>query len=263
MLDFAELKSAFDELGLTNKPVIAHASLRPFGHIQGGADTLLRAMLASFDSSIIMPTHTYKTKIIPEVGPPNNGITYGSGKEANKMAEPFHLDMQADPMMGILPETLRNHPFATRTPHPILSFAGINADAALGTQTLYDPLAPIGVLAEQDGWVLLLAVDHTVNTSIHYAEKMAGRKQFIRWALMDDRVVECPNFPGDSSGFQAIEEYVKDDTRRVEVDKAYIQAIPLKRLFDEVVTLVKKDPLALLCDRGDCERCTAIRALQA
>jgi aminoglycoside 3-N-acetyltransferase len=262
MLDFAELKSAFDELGLINKPVIAHASLRPFGYIQGGADTVLRAMLASFDSSIIMPTHTYKTKIIPDVGPPNNGITYGSGQEANKMAEPFRLDMRADPMMGILPETLRNHPLATRTPHPILSFAGINADAALGTQTLYDPLAPFGVLAQQDGWVLLLAVDHTVNTSIHYAERLAGRKQFIRWALMDDRVVECPNFPGDSSGFQAIEEFVRADTRRVEVGKAYIQAIPLKRLFDEVVTLVKKDPLALLCDREDCERCVTVRALQ-
>lgn len=262
MLDYPELKSAFDELGIINKPVIAHASLRPFGYIQGGADTVLRAMLASFDSSIVMPTHTYKTKIIPDVGPPNNGITYGSGQEANKMAEPFHLDMRADPMMGILPETLRNHPFVTRTAHPILSFAGINADAALSTQTLYDPLAPIGALAEQDGWVLLLAVDHTVNTSIHYAEKLAGRKQFIRWALMDDRVVECPSFPGDSSGFQAIEEYVKADTRRVDVGKAYIQAIPLKRLFDEVVTLVKKDPLALLCERQDCERCTAVRALQ-
>jgi len=262
MLDFAELKSAFDELGLVNRPVIAHASLRAFGYIQGGADTVLRAMLASFDSSIIMPTHTYKTKIIPDVGPPNNGITYGSGQEANKMAEPFHLDMRADQMMGILPETLRNHPFATRTAHPILSFAGINAEAALHTQTLYDPLAPIGALLEQDGWVLLLAVDHTVNTSIHYAEKLAGRKQFIRWALVDDRVVECPNFPGDSSGFQAIEEYVKADTRRVDVGKAYVRAVPLRRLFDEVVMLVKKDPLALLCEREDCERCIAVRALQ-
>jgi len=262
MSGYAELKSAFDELGLSNKPVIAHASLRPFGYIQGGVDTVLRAMLASLDSSIIMPTHTYKTKIIPDVGPPNNGITYGSGREANKMAEPFHPDMRADPMMGILPETLRNHPLAARTSHPILSFAGINANAALSTQTLYDPLAPIGALAEQDGWVLLLAVDHTVNTSIHYAERLAGRKQFIRWALLNDRVVECPNFPGDSSGFQVIDGYVKADTRRVDVGNACIQAVPLKRLFDEVVILVKKDPLALLCDREDCERCTAVRALQ-
>ena len=98
--------------------------------------------------------------------------------------------------MGILPETLRNHPSATRTAHPILSFAGINADFTLFTQTLYEPLAPIGALAELDGWVVLINVDHTVNTSIHYAEKLAGRRQFVRWALVGDRVVECPNFPG-------------------------------------------------------------------
>jgi aminoglycoside 3-N-acetyltransferase len=167
--------------------------------------------------------------------------------------------MRADPMMGILPETLRNHPSATRTAHPILSFAGVNADYALLTQTLYEPLAPVGALAEQDGWVILINVDHTVNTSIHYGEKLAGRKQFIRWALVDDRVVECPNYPGDSMGFQAVDEHIKSDTRRVQIGDAFIDAIPLKRLFEVVQSLIRKDPLALLCERTDCERCAAIR----
>lgn len=235
-----------------------HASLKPFGHIQGGSETVLEAMLASFPS-IIMTTHTYKTRIVPDVGPPNNGIVYGSGKDKNKMAEPFHLAMRADPMMGILPETLRNHPLARRTGHPILSFAGVNADFALCTQTLSEPLAPIGALAAQDGWVVLINVDHTVNTSIHYAEKRAGRKQFIRWALMDDRVVECPNYPGDSMGFQAIEKHISFDTRRVEIGDGFTQAVPLRRLFEVVLGLLRKDPFALLCERTDCERCTALR----
>jgi aminoglycoside 3-N-acetyltransferase len=216
-------------------------------------------MLASFPS-IIMPTHTYKTKLTPDVGPANNGIVYGSGKDKNKMAVPFHLEMRADPMMGILPETLRNHPSAIRTAHPILSFAGVNANSILCTQTLSEPMAPIGALAEQNGWVVLINVDHTVNTSIHYAEKLAGRKQFIRWALLDDRVVECPNYPGDSNGFQAIEEYIRFDTRRILLGEACIQAVPLKSLFQVVQDLIKKDPLALLCERIDCERCTAVRA---
>jgi aminoglycoside 3-N-acetyltransferase len=175
------------------------------------------------------------------------------------MAVPFTLDLPVDPMMGILPETLRKHPLATRTAHPILSFAGVNAEEALFTQTLYEPLAPIGVLAEQDGWVLLINVDHTVNTSIHYAERLAGRKQFVRWALVDDRVVECPNYPGDSMGFQVIEDYLQADTRRVKMGKACIDAVPLKRLFEVVQGLIRKDPLALLCERTDCERCNAVR----
>mgnify|MGYP003574978638 CR=1 FL=1 len=260
MSGYDGLFSAFQTLGLQQKPVIAHASLRPFGYIHGGAEAVLAAMLDSF-ASVIMPTHTYKTKIIPDVGPPNNAIVYGNGIYKNKMALPFHLDLQVDPMMGILPETLRKHPSSTRTAHPILSFAGVNADDALFTQTLYEPLAPIGVLAEQDGWVMLINVDHTANTSIHYAEKLAGRKQFVRWALVDDRVVECPNYPGDSMGFQAIEEYISADTRRVEIGAAFIQAVPLKRLLEAVQNLIKKDPLALLCERTDCERCNAVRMM--
>jgi aminoglycoside 3-N-acetyltransferase len=61
---------------------------------------------------------------------------------------------------------------------------------------LDDPLAPVGALAEENGTVLLIGVNHTVNTSIHYAEKIAGRKQFIRWALTPQGVRECPGFPG-------------------------------------------------------------------
>jgi len=260
MLDYSQLRSAFEKLGLIDTPVIAHASLKPFGYIQGGAEAMLKAMLASF-ASLIMPTHTYKTKIIPEVGPPNNGIVYGNGIYKNKMAQPFHLGMKADSMMGVLPETLRCDPSATRTAHPILSFAGVNADFALLTQTLYEPLAPIGALAEQNGWAVLINVDHTVNTSIHYAEKLAGRKQFVRWALVDERIVECPKYPGDSMGFQGIEEFIRPDTRRVTIGDAFIDAIPLKRLFEVVQRLIRENPLALLCDQPDCERCSAVRVI--
>ncbi len=258
MLDYTQLKSSFEALGLHDKPIIAHASLKPFGFIEGGAEAVLDAMLASF-ASVIMPTFTYKTEIVPDVGPPNNGLTYGSGHDRNKMAESFRPDLRADPLMGILPETLRNHPSATRTAHPILSFVGINADLTLFTQTLYEPLAPLGALAELDGWVVLINVDHTANTSIHYAEKLAGRKQFIRWALVGNRVVECPNYPGDSLGFQTIESHLTFDTRRVPIGEGFIQAVPLQRLFDVVKELIKKNPLALLCERLDCERCNAVR----
>lgn len=206
-----------------------------------------------------MPTFTYNTMVTPEVGPPNNGIRYGSDRDNNKRAEPFHLTMPSDKMMGILPWVLLQQEGAIRTAHPILSFGGVRADGALATQTLFEPLAPIGVLAEQNGWVVLINVDHTVNTSIHYAEKLAGRRQFVRWALVENRVVECPGYPGDSSGFQAIEEYIGSDTHRVDIGEGFLQALPLKRLFEAVQEMIKKDPLALLCERMDCERCNALR----
>lgn len=254
----SDLKTGLAKLGLTKHLVIAHASLKAFGHIEGGAETMLAALLDSV-RGIIMPTFTYKSMLNPEVGPPRNGITYGSETDLNKLAEAFYPDMPADKMMGVLPEFLRKHPKAKRSSHPIQSFAGIRADAVINSQRIYDPLSPIGMLAEQDGWVLLLGVDHTVNTSIHYAEKLAGRLQFIRWALLQDRVVECSGFPGDSDGFNVIAPALEKYTRRVEIGDALVQAVHLKSLIKVVMDQIKENPFALLCQRQDCERCTAVR----
>ncbi len=257
MLTYRALTEAFLDLRLRDSPVIAHASLSAFGEIKGGADTLLGALLDTVDA-LVMPTFTYKTMVTPETGPPRNGIRYGS-PDANRLAIPFTPQMPADPLMGILAETLRKHPAARRTHHPILSFAGINADFALDAQTLYSPLKPIAALIERGGWVLLLGVNHTVNTSIHYAEKLAGRRQFTRWALTPNRVVECPGFPGCSNGFEAIAPELSRATRRVQIGNALVQAIPLWGLMDIVTARLRKDPYALLCDKPDCPRCNAIR----
>ena len=76
---------------------------------------------------------------------------------------------------------------------------------------------------------------------------------------MQDRVVECPGFPGDSEGFEAIAPAVEKYTRRVEIGNALVQAVHLKSLIKVVVDQLKQNPFALLCQRPDCERCTAVR----
>jgi len=248
------------DLHLAGAPVIVHSSLKSFGQVEGGPGTVVNALVAVFETGIV-PTFTYKTMIIPRIGPDNNGIVYGSQQGLNQMAEFFTPRMFADPLMGIIPEMFRRHPRAKRSNHPIQSFAGINAGKVLTAQTMTDPLAPLGLLEKADGWVVLIGVDHTVNTSIHYAEKLAGRRQFIRWALTPKGVVECPGFPGCSAGFQAIAPEMEKFTRKVQIGGALVQAVPLKMLFKVVVGRIKNDPLALLCQQEDCERCNQIRKL--
>jgi aminoglycoside 3-N-acetyltransferase len=257
-VSFGDLRAGLFPLGLSHTPVIAHASLKAFGNVDGGGETLVRAILDSV-GALIMPTFTYQTMVTPEVGPPNNGTAYGHELNLNRMAEPFTPNLPADKQMGIVPEALRHHPRAKRSLHPIQSFAGVYAEKYLAAQTIEDPLGPIRALAEAEGWVLLLGVDHTVNTSIHYAEKLAGRRQFTRWAMLPDRIVECPGFPGDSSGFDAIAPELVKDIRLLKIGDAAVQAMPLRSLFAAVVNRIKTDPLALLCQRDDCERCMAIR----
>jgi len=258
MLNREDFSAALESLELENKPAIAHASLRSFGPIQGGAETVLNALLDCV-SGLVMPTFTYKTMITPEVGPPNNGLKYGTKRDLNLMAEPFRYTMTVDPLIGTLSERLRHHPGGVRTAHPILSFAGVDVDAALMAQTTFNPFSPVGWLADHDGWVLLLGVDHTVNTSIHYGEKLAGRRQFVRWAFTPKRILECPGFPGCSDGFEAIRPDIELFTQRVELGGSFIEAVSLHVLLQAVQTRLKTNPLALLCQRDECERCDAVR----
>jgi aminoglycoside 3-N-acetyltransferase len=110
-----------------------------------------------------------------------------------------------------------------------------------------------------DGWVLLLGVDHTANTCIHFAEKLAGRKQFVRWALTENGTVTCPGFPGCSAGFEIIEPEVRPFTKTIKVGEATVRALPLRALMVRVIEMIKKDKYALLCNRSDCERCAEVR----
>jgi len=135
-------------------------------------------------------------------------------------------------------------------------------DDALLTQTTFNPFSPIGWLADREGWVLLLGVNHTVNTSIHYGEKLAGRKQFVRWAFTPKRILECPAFPGCSDGFEDIRPDIELFTQRVELGDSFIEAVSLHVLLQAVQTRIKTNPLALLCQRNECERCDVVRTIE-
>ncbi|TLN25643.1 AAC(3) family N-acetyltransferase [bacterium] len=263
MLSYRDLVSGLKQINLDAKmPVIAHASLSSFGEVRGGAEALMGALLSQV-GGLMMPTFTYKTMITPQEGPAENGLAYGSAEDQNRMAEFYTPDMPADRLMGVLAEAVRLHPQAKRSVHPILSFSGVGVEDALSAQTLEEPLAPIEVLAKQGGWVVLLGVDHTCNTSLHAAEKRAGRKQFVRWALTDEGVRACPAFSGCSNGFEQIAPIVKGITRFARIGNAEVRALPLTPMLEIAAGLIREDPLALLCSSPDCERCQAVRAVTA
>ena len=259
MITYRDLINALRDLGLDGSlPAIAHASLSAFGHVQGGAETVVGALIEA-TGGLIMPTFTYKTMVTPKTGPQNNGLIYGSGVHKNQVAEFYSKRMPANSLMGVIPETLRQLEEAQRSNHPIYSFSGVDADEILDAQTLQDPFGPIHSLTELKGVVLLLGVDHTANTSIHFGEKLAGRKQFIRWALTPKGVLECPGWPGCSFGFEEIAPFIASFTKKTYLGDAQLQAIPLSQLIKIVVERIIEDPEALLCTRSDCERCQSVR----
>jgi aminoglycoside 3-N-acetyltransferase len=154
---------------------------------------------------------------------------------------------------------MRGHPQAQRSSHPVLSFAGINLEEALQSQTIKEPFAPIGWLAEFDGDVLLIDTDHRSNVSLHKAERMAGRRGFIRWALTENGVVECRNMPGCTDGFDAIRSRLEGISHAAEYGGLRLEVVPVRDLVNAAVGWIHEDPRALLCDKPFCHRCASVR----
>lgn len=259
MVSFREIVSSLRQLNIDpSLPVIVHASPSSMDEIRGGAETALGALL-SMHSRLITPTFTYKTMVIPETGPDDNGIQYGSGNELNALAEPFTPNLPSDLSLGPLAETIRKHPAAMRSSHPILSFAGIQMESALQAQTIDNPFAPIQSLLDQRGWILLIGVNHTANISIHFVEHLVGRKLFTRWALTRSNITECCDFPGCSNGFDQAAVSLKPVTRKSMLSDIPIQAVPIQQMVRILADMLHKNPLELLCDDLYCEQCNAIR----
>lgn len=260
MIAYRELVTALRGLGFdANRPLLAHIGEAAVVEVHGGLDSLLGGLLAAAPA-LMASVFTWRAMLIPESGPADNGLVYGSGRAGNTQAEFFRPNLPADRAMGAAAEGLRRLPQAQRSQHPLLSFSGVQVGGLLRGQGLAKPLDPIAQLVQAGGWILLWEVDHSANVSIHYAESLAGRKTFLRWALTPAGVVECPNFPGCSQGFSAIAGRVRGVARQAQIGSGWAQAFPARDLVETARLLIERDPQALLCTRPDCLCCQAVRA---
>jgi aminoglycoside 3-N-acetyltransferase len=260
MPSYRDLAQAFKELELgSHSRVLLHASLSVLPPIPGGAETIIGALLSTCEL-LVTPAFTLRSMVTPGVGPADNALEYGASENPNLEAEIYTPDLPADEGPGSVPEALREYQGAFRSKHPLLSFVGVNVEDVLQTQTLEDPWAPVAWLAEYDADVVLMGVDHTANIGLHYAEMKAGRRQFVRWALTLDGVLECPGFPGCAAGFQDIAPRLEGIGQKLQLDESIIEVIPLRDMINIAVGWIHEDPRALLCDREGCPCCAAVRA---
>jgi aminoglycoside 3-N-acetyltransferase len=262
MLTYRYFVKAFQEVGLSSgSKVLVHVSVPALGEIAGGVETVAGALLTTVHV-VITPTFTTKAMITPPFGPDDNALQYDISEECEILPEPFHIDLAADQELGEFAETIRTHPKAYRSSHPLLSFAGMNAEDLLCDQSLEDPWAPIKQLAEVDGDVLLVGASQRANVSIHYAQSLTDRKQFVRWAIWEDRAVEVPHWPGCSNGFESLTPKLEGVIRLVPLGNTTLQAIPLRDLIHIVKGWIQEDPEALLCQDPECKYCRIVRTYQ-
>lgn len=259
MITYHHITRALKELGLEKRfPVIAHIPNTMVEHTRGGEETVLGALLAYFDN-FTLPAFTMQALIIPEFGPEENAVEYGSARGSNLNAEIFTPDLACQGSQSRMGEALRAYPQTYRSTHPVFSFVGLGLDAAMAAQTADQPYGLVQSLMEMKTWFVLMGGGMASNYALHYAEQQSGRKQFLRWALTGKGVVELPAFPGCAEGFHKLEYYLQSILRRTYVDEFLWQAAPLRESIRIAVELLHSDPYALLCNDLNCERCNLVR----
>lgn len=250
----AELARSLAALGAhPSRPAIVHASLSAFGYFAGGAPAVVSGLRRAV-GTVLAPAFTYYTKVWP---PERRAADWPRHPAPD--GPPFRPDARVSPDVGRVAQALLDTPGACRTDHPALSFVAVGPDACslLAPQSLEHPYAPIGVLYRLDGDVLLLGVDHTTNTSVHYGEFLAGRPLLERFVNAAGGIVRA-SFPNCSAGFAAIEPHL-EPVEAARVGRAVVRRVRVRDVVDATLRLLREDPEALLCPFSAC-RCQAVRA---
>jgi aminoglycoside 3-N-acetyltransferase len=235
--------------------VLAHTSLASLGAVEGGAETVLSALLTAIGpQGTLMMAHFY---------PLYEGI--------------FNYNQPPRPYTGVIPQLLRTRPGAilsTHPSHPVVAFGPAARALTEGHHRVSSvgKNSPIDRLAQAGGKVLLLGVKQWANTTIHTGEAYAvppywGRprpdRPAGRWAILPDTPpgqqvwVPLPETPGDSAGFHKIEPLLSERglLTRAHIGRARCRLMPGQGLVEAVVEFLHGDPCGLLCDLPDCTFC--------
>jgi aminoglycoside N3'-acetyltransferase len=77
-LSHNDIRQAIHALGLSDQPICVHSSLRSFGTVEGGVDTVLDGLLAE-DCTVLVPTFSNSSFAVappadPNLRPARNGL---------------------------------------------------------------------------------------------------------------------------------------------------------------------------------------------
>ena len=219
--------------------IVVHASLRAVGL---DADAVIEVLLEAVgtDGLVVMPTFTY-----------DNG-TYSPDLPART---------------GTLADVFRRRPDALRSGHPTYSVAAVGAGAAelldgheRAGATGVD--SPLGRLAAAGGYVLLLGVGQSANTTVHVGEFVAGAPYLDIPFDPAWPVHGAHTFPGCSRAFGVLERPLRERgaIRDGTVGRAPAQLVRGEEVIEATVELLREDPPGLLCTDPGCYRCSRARA---
>lgn len=243
-----DIRAAITQMNLSGKPLCVHASLRSFGHVQGGAQTVVEGLLQQ-GCTVMVPTHSYSTYHIP---PPENGPV--------DLAVPAYtpdsnaIDAQN---MGAIPVCVLHMAGRVRGNHPLDSFTAIGplASQLVEGQSAEDVYAPVRTLGQLGGYIVMMGVGLNRLTALHHAERLAGRPLFRLWAKGADGQPVHARLGGCSEGFVNFDPIFAPIERQIRVGQSLWRVFPVEPLLELAVAAIRANPMITHCGNAGCEEC--------
>jgi len=253
-LSRADIISGLERLGLRKGDrVMVHSSLAALGTVDGGADTLIDALLEAVGPEGLVAVPTFE--VIPF-----------------DKREPF--DRKNTPTaLGKVADTFWRRPEAVRSMHPTHSVAVIGKGAKdlirnhEKAPTAYGVGTPYHDLAMSGGKILLLGVDQDRNTTLHAAEVLAGAEYLddITGRYIDDTgniVTICiTGMAGPHRDFIGLDHrFQKSGAMKIGcIGNAVCRLLDGRAMLETALEAFKEDPAAVLCDNPRCQDCVMQR----
>lgn len=227
--------------------ILVHSSLSRFGYVEGGAQTVIEALLATVapEGTVLVPTLT--------------------GKSTDGPDNPPAFDVRATPCWtGRIPETFRLRPEARRSLHPTHSVAAIGALAhalTSGHEECYLPCgdgSPWVKLARAGGKLVFFGVNLNCNTTFHAAEELAGVPYHMQSRISRCRMTDWNGRTfergyllhqwGTPRRFEELEEafLAMGLLRRGQIGAARVLVVDDGPMLEYTVDWLRRDPWALV-----------------
>jgi len=242
--------AALGAVGVTRGQVLmVHSSLSQFGYVEGGAETVIDALLEAIgpEGTLAMPTLS-----------------------CSWVGRPPYDPRTTPSRVGAITEAFRRRPGVVRSGHPTHSVAAMGPKAGeivrehTPERPVFAPESPYGKLYDLDACVLMLA-KLAANTSLHMAEERAGVPLVdIVGHIVEDgrrREVVIHRAPWHANF---------DEHYKVLTERGLIRAAPLgegtihlmrvRDAVDAALENIRRNPRLVMGEGCQCDFCRRFRA---